>query len=117
MRFLNTRKLTVCLILAGLLLWPVFLQAAKESAEPDKGYGASEAHKVSDRPEKWTTADHENFEKLQQDFQSGPEVTEACLSCHNDAGEQVSETIHWTWKCPADPSGKMGKDGLTLNNF
>ncbi len=65
----------------------------------------------------WTTADHSSFPSLQQDFQSGPEVTETCLSCHNKAASQVQETIHWRWICPADPEGVMGKIGLTLNNF
>jgi len=65
----------------------------------------------------WTTVDHSKIEALQQDFDSGPEVTEACLSCHNEAAKQVQETIHWTWICPADPQGVMGKNGLTINNF
>jgi hypothetical protein len=68
-------------------------------------------------PEHWITADHSAFETLNQDFSSGPEVTEACLSCHNEAAEQVHETIHWSWICPADPNKIMGKNGLTMNNF
>lgn len=31
-------------------------------------------------------------------FASGPEVTAACLSCHEDAAEQVMHTSHWTWE-------------------
>jgi hypothetical protein len=31
------------------------------------------------------SADHGKFKALQQDFQSGPEVTRACLSCHTEA--------------------------------
>jgi hypothetical protein len=65
----------------------------------------------------WSTVDHSKLEALQQDFDSGPEVTEACLSCHNEAAKQVQQTIHWTWICPADPQGVMGKNGLTMNNF
>ena len=67
--------------------------------------------------EPWSTVDHGAHEALQQDFNSGPEVTEACLSCHNQAAKQVQETIHWTWVCPADPQGVMGKNGLTMNHF
>lgn len=85
--------------------------------DPDKDYGAAEARKVVQAPERWITADHSMHEALQQDFQSGPEVTEACLSCHNEAAEQVHKTIHWTWICPADPNKVMGKNGLTMNNF
>lgn len=116
MEVLNSRKIIAFFILAGLALCPFFLQAAQEP-ETDKGYGASEARKVIEMPERWTTADHGEFEKLQQEFDSGPEVTQACLSCHNEAGEQFAQTIHWTWICPADPTERMGKAGLTLNNF
>jgi hypothetical protein len=65
----------------------------------------------------WITADHSRFPELQKEFASGPELTAVCLSCHNEAGRQVQETIHWTWICPADSSGRMGKNGITLNNF
>lgn len=63
------------------------------------------------------TADHSKFDILNQEFATGPEVTEACLSCHTEAADQVMGTIHWTWKCSKDPQGHAGKGGLTLNNF
>jgi len=68
-------------------------------------------------PGQWLTADHSRFPELQKEFSAGPEVTAACLSCHNEAGNQIQETIHWTWICPADSTGRMGKNGITLNNF
>lgn len=64
-----------------------------------------------------TTADHSRFEQLGQAFGSGPEVTKACLGCHNDAGKQFMETIHWTWICPHSGDGDLGKAGKSLNNF
>ena len=91
--------------------------APEDQASPEAGYGAAEARKMAKLPEHWITADHSEFDALQQDFTSGPEVTEACLSCHNEAAEQIHETIHWTWICPADPNKVMGKNGLTMNNF
>jgi octaheme c-type cytochrome (tetrathionate reductase family) len=33
-------------------------------------------------------------------FNSGPEVTQACLKCHTEAAKQVMKTAHWTWVCP-----------------
>lgn len=45
-----------------------------------------------------STADHSKFEILQQPFTSGPEVTQACLSCHNQAAHQVMNTVHWSWE-------------------
>lgn len=83
----------------------------------DADYGAAEARKFVERPEHWITADHSEFDALDKEFTSGPEVTKNCLSCHNEAAKQVHETIHWTWMCPADPNEEMGKNGLTYNNF
>lgn len=66
----------------------------------------------------WITADHSKHEILKQSFQSGPEVTRACLSCHNQAALQFHETIHWTWMDPSTAqSARLGKGGLSINNF
>jgi len=101
-----------CTVLAAAL---TLASAAASPEESDLSGGESgiPAHNATS----WTTVDHSRHEALQKDFDSGPEVTEACLSCHNQAAEQVQETIHWTWLCPADPQGVMGKRGLTINNF
>lgn len=67
---------------------------------------------------RWITADHSKFDILQQKFTSGPEVTQACLTCHNEAALQFHKTIHWTWKTPGkDPATPLGKGGLSVNNF
>ena len=66
----------------------------------------------------WITADHSKHEILKQDFNSGPEVTKACLSCHTEAALQFHKTIHWTWIDPNSPDdNKLGKGGLSINNF
>ena len=31
-------------------------------------------------------------------YESGAEVTRACLECHEDAAHQVMDTVHWTWE-------------------
>lgn len=71
-----------------------------------------------------STADHSTFEVLQQDFQSGPEVTAACLTCHTEASKQLMQTSHWTWICPraeeelAEKQGRVvGKGEHVINNF
>ena len=109
----------VCSLLGAFLLSvPITGHATRgESEQSYKTYGAAEAKKVVQQPERWITADHSRHEALKKTFTSGPEVTEACLSCHNEAGQQFHQVIHWTWLCPADPGKKMGKAGLTLNNF
>jgi len=35
---------------------------------------------------------------IQGPFETGSEVTSACLECHEDAAAQVMETTHWTWE-------------------
>jgi hypothetical protein len=108
-----------CFIIPLIFSLCIAVPALSVTEEPrsDAEYGAAEARKRAQMPEHWITADHSAFETLNQDFSSGPEVTEACLSCHNEAAEQVHETIHWSWICPADPNKIMGKNGLTMNNF
>ena len=66
--------------------------------------------------ESLSTADHSHFQELDRQFASGPEVTKACLKCHNLAALQFHDTIHWTWagrKTDKKDEGKV----KTLNNF
>jgi octaheme c-type cytochrome (tetrathionate reductase family) len=35
---------------------------------------------------------------LKGPFNSGPEVTRACLECHPDSAAQLMATTHWTWE-------------------
>ncbi len=66
----------------------------------------------------WITTDHSKHEVLKMEFQSGPEVTKACLSCHSEAASQFHKTIHWTWLDPATAESRvLGKGGLSINNF
>ena len=63
-----------------------------------------------------STADHSRFQELDRKFVSGPEVTKACLKCHNLAASQFHDTIHWTWNGRKTDKKSEGK-GKTLNNF
>ena len=55
-------------------------------------------------------------------FNSGPEVTVACLSCHEQAGDQLIHTAHWRWESdPVQLEGRpepvtVGKKH-SINNF
>ena len=64
-----------------------------------------------------STADHSKFKELQQTFTSGPEVTKACLACHNTAGHQVMKSIHWTWEANSPTTGKKLGKKWAANNF
>ncbi len=64
-----------------------------------------------------TTADHSKFKELQQEFQSGAEVTKACLSCHTEASKQIHQTLHWKWEVTNPATGQeLGKRNV-INNF
>ena len=63
-----------------------------------------------------STADHSRFAELDKPFASGPEVTRACLKCHNQAAGQVHKSIHWTWECNKGDEKGLGKAHV-VNNF
>ncbi len=63
-----------------------------------------------------STADHAKFKVLDQDFSTGQEVTQACLSCHTEAGHQFQQTYHWTWQSAGGEQKGIGKKNV-LNNF
>ncbi len=64
-----------------------------------------------------TTADHTKFKQLQKTFNSGPEVTKACLECHTEAAGQIHRTKHWKWEfLNPDTKQTLGKKTV-LNNF
>ncbi|MGM0677343.1 tetrathionate reductase family octaheme c-type cytochrome [Ectothiorhodospira marina] len=64
-----------------------------------------------------STANHHEFEELSGPFESGPEVTQACLECHTEAALQVHRSIHWTWEYDQPETGqKLGKR-FAMNNL
>lgn len=64
-----------------------------------------------------STADHSKFKELDRPFESGPEVTKACLSCHTEAAKQIHQTQHWKWEyINPDTKQVLGKNHV-VNNF
>jgi octaheme c-type cytochrome (tetrathionate reductase family) len=102
------KKLPLFILLAGqLCLLPVSMAAEHEQVEQTK----------APKHESHSTADHSQFEILQQDFKSGPEVTEACLSCHTKAAHQVKQSLHWKWEYKHPQTGQeLGKKNV-INSF
>ncbi|MGV6813368.1 MAG: hypothetical protein ACWA47_14055 [Brevirhabdus sp.] len=64
-----------------------------------------------------STANHAEFEILQQEFKSGEEVTAACLSCHTEASDQVMHSIHYTWDYTSETSGQQLGKSRVINSF
>lgn len=63
------------------------------------------------------TANHAAYEILQQDFETASDVTRACLTCHNQADEQLHATAHWNWEFEHPETGQLlGKRHIIDNN-
>jgi octaheme c-type cytochrome (tetrathionate reductase family) len=93
-------------------------QAMADEMGGDEAPGRAMAKQATKSGVLWSTADHSRHEILKKTFRSGPEVTQACLSCHSEAEKQFHKTIHWTWLAHKNENGvQMGKAGYSLNNF
>ena len=110
--------LKVLLLVLGLILMIPFPLLASQTDNQELAPGRKLAQQAIKTKELWITADHSKHQALQQEFKTGSEVTAACLSCHSEAATQFHQTIHWTWLDPAtNESKKLGKGGLSINNF
>src|SRR5512133_2257951 len=69
------------------------------------------------KPDAASHPDHGKFAALQQTFDSGPEVTRACLTCHTDAAKQVHKTEHWKWEYVNPTTGQVLGKRHVVNNF
>ena len=73
--------------------------------------------RLGERPEDRSTTDHSKLKELQGPFKSGPEVTRACLGCHNKAGDQFVHNKHWTWLWHNPKTGQELGKRILVNNF
>ena len=64
-----------------------------------------------------STTDHARLKELQGPFESGSDVTRACLECHNNAGHQFIKNKHWTWRFTHPKTGQELGKGVLVNNF
>ena len=64
-----------------------------------------------------STADHSKFKELNRAFDSGPEVTKACLACHTEASKQIHQTQHWTWQYTNPKTQQVLGKKTVVNNF
>lgn len=99
-----TKRMLIAGVCVSTLIGSVGIPGAEEPLAPEPP-----AQTKGD-----STADHKKFQALQQDFQTGPEVTRACLSCHTEAANQMHQSIHWNWQW--EKAGGLGKKNA-INNF
>lgn len=96
----------------AILIVPVVLFIPREQATADN----PEAN-LPVRPEETS-----HTALLKGPFETGSDVTRACLECHPDSAAQVMATTHWTWEsAPVEVPGHdeqvtIGKKN-SLNNF
>ncbi len=61
--------------------------------------------------------DHSSFGPLQGPFDTAPDVTAACLSCHSDEADDFMGTIHWTWTYESAATGETYGKYQVMNNY
>ena len=111
----KTLRFIPALLIGSLLIMAGPVAATIDTSAQPEAAGTTPAPKAEAKPK--TTADHSKFEELQQDFLSGPEVTQACLECHTEAAKQIHTTKHWKWEYVNPQTGqKLGKKNV-INNF
>jgi octaheme c-type cytochrome (tetrathionate reductase family) len=106
------------LALVAIAVFSVLLTGALRSR-------AERADSVRDLKVKYSkkhvpSVDHAKLAALQKDFKSGREVTEACISCHNERHKEIMRSAHWTWSrqeyLPGRGIRSVGKRNV-INNF
>nr|MBN1229233.1 tetrathionate reductase family octaheme c-type cytochrome [Anaerolineae bacterium] len=61
--------------------------------------------------------DHSTFTLLEGPFESGPEVTAACLTCHANVASDIMSTVHWTWEYENEVIGETVGKRYVINNY
>jgi octaheme c-type cytochrome (tetrathionate reductase family) len=66
------------------------------------------------------SVDHSKFEVLNREFKTPQEVTETCISCHNERHKEIMGSSHWNWERVSYVEGRgvtaAGKKNV-INNF
>ncbi len=81
-----------------LIMVPIFLFASGDAKAVDQPWDS-----VPVRP---PHTDHTDL--LPGPYETGQEVTAACLECHEDASHEVIQTVHWKWE--SEPVLLPGRD-------
>lgn len=103
-------------VLGVLVLLAIFIPLLLFLPRPERPHDDPWAH-VPERP---PHTDHTAL--MKGPFASGSEVTEACLSCHEEAGQEVAGSVHFRWEShPVQVEGRaeavsLGKKNA-INNF
>ena len=116
------KKIIIPLVLIGLVVVSTINILITKNYEPTvlmklkEKYSNEYLSRLRDSP----SVDHSKFEVLQKKFSSPQDVTEACISCHNERDNEVMHSNHWNWEREEYIEGRgvvyIGKKNV-VNNF
>lgn len=113
----HTNVLSLVLI---VVISAVIIAAFQILSPPDEPNLSLEALRVKYAKENGTYVDHSQFRILQKKFKNAYEVTEACLTCHENRHEEVKNSSHFNWERIEYVEGRgiksLGKKN-GLNNY
>ncbi len=95
-----------------IVIAPIALFVSRQSEPSDDPW--------ANVPQRVPHTDHTNL--MEETYETGQEVTAACLECHEDAAHQVTQTVHWKWEGePVQVNGRselvtIGKKNQ-INNY
>lgn len=112
MKFSKLQWIIGAVVTLIIILVPIIYFVPKQKA-PDDPWAHMPQHPAH--------TDH-TVTALQGPFESGEEVTKACLECHPDAAAEVMKTSHWTWEngpydMPGHDEPVYGGKKHVINNF
>jgi octaheme c-type cytochrome (tetrathionate reductase family) len=110
------RKIVLVLVLLTLTVIGTITFLKSRNVEPDRLAELKYKYTKEEKP----SVDHSKFEILNKNFTTPQEVTQACLSCHNESDKQVMQSNHWNWERQEYIEGRgivsIGKKNA-INNF
>ena len=71
-----------------LIILPIGLFTSGETKAADEPWDSV--------PQRVPHTDHTDL--MQGPYETGQDVTRACLECHEDAGHEMLQTVHWKWE-------------------
>lgn len=110
------KRIFLALLIIGALAGAMLTLLPKPGVDKTPLARMTERYRHKEKP----SADHSLFAALQKTFNKPQEVTEACISCHNERHKEVMKSSHWNWERTEYIEGKgirkVGKRNI-LNNF
>lgn len=110
------RGISRIFLAAGVILAVFTLMAAAQVLTSGSATASARGlQQTEPTDEPWM--DHSLFPQLAGPFETGPDVTAACITCHLVSAEEVMATTHWTWQYEDPETGEqLGKYNV-VNNY